>query len=279
MCLMALGQVFTICQAFFLAVVGLKPQYRWDLVGQLNDSRDNDRSFRHWLREASETEVHVHLHFNDSRTSIVSEELPNFPEAHCRGTLFRIVGSMSYYGLTLNVENLGGNLFLNLALSGLAELPSYPLSHYLIDTRLFVVVTSLLGKAAISSAYSILFIITSELYPTVLRNTRMGVCSMASRIGGLLAPFVPSLKSVHLALPFVVFGAAAVSSGMLSLVLPETLHQTLPDGLSDLHITSGNVAYNKLENPLAILILPNPDGTSHHHTPQVLLSRGWNLRA
>ncbi|XP_064185836.1 solute carrier family 22 member 15-like [Anguilla rostrata] len=115
------------------------------------------------------------------------------------------------------------------------------------DTRLFVVVTSLLGKAAISSAYSILFIITSELYPTVLRNTRMGVCSMASRIGGLLAPFVPSLKSVHLVLPFVVFGAAAVSSGMLNLVLPETLHQTLPDGLSDLHITSGNVAYNKLE--------------------------------
>ncbi|KAJ8332294.1 hypothetical protein SKAU_G00427200 [Synaphobranchus kaupii] len=485
--------LYTASEAVLIALVGLKPQFQWDLVGQLNGTRDNDRAFRHWLHEAGETEVHGHLHFNDSHTSIASEWYllgdaaykvslmssvyfcgvligavtfgqlsdqfgrrrllltgltldlvfgvasglsPSFPlfavarfllgvmnggvslvafvllnefvgQAYwaITGTLFSVsfavgimlyaalgyfilswrqlallvnlfaglvlilslfvpesprwlfsrgrlaeaeqvllligqrngrrdlkgslslspaerrrggdragpldlirhpalrsrtlimmynwtVCSLLYYGLTLNVGNLGGNLYLNLALSGLAELPSYPICLYLIGqkwsgrrrslcgflwlggtacfiialllekqgTRPFVLTNSLLGKAAISSAFSIVFVYASELYPTVLRNTGMGVCSMASRVGGLLAPFVPSLKSVHTALPFVVLGAAGVSSGMLSLLLPETLHQTLPESLSDLPITSRGVAYHRLGGGVVTLQQVGSDG-------------------
>ncbi|XP_023932333.1 organic cation transporter protein-like [Lingula anatina] len=44
-----------------------------------------------------------------------------------------MVNSMVYYGLTLNLESLGGNLYLNFLLMGAIEFPGYTLALVLLD--------------------------------------------------------------------------------------------------------------------------------------------------
>ncbi len=50
------------------------------------------------------------------------------------------------------------------------------------------VALEMMGKFAVTASFAIVYGYTAELYPTVVRNTALGACSMAARIGSIIAP-------------------------------------------------------------------------------------------
>ena len=97
------------------------------------------------------------------------------------------------------------------------------------------VILTLCGKFGVSSALAVMFVYTAELFPTNMRNTALGTCSLFARIGGMLAPQVVSLGSLYFtSLPLVIMGVLSLLGGVLILaLLPETLGKPLPETVAD----------------------------------------------
>ncbi|XP_070567477.1 organic cation transporter protein-like [Ptychodera flava] len=139
--------------------------------------------------------------------------------------------SLVYYGLSLNTSNLGGNDYLNTAISGAVEIPAYAASLYVPETVLgrrwslcgtFVVggvalitvlfapscemewigiTLAMIGKFCMTAAFTIIAIFTAEIYPTPLRATGYGLCFMCSRVAAVLAPQSLTLRTLWTHLP------------------------------------------------------------------------------
>ncbi|CAL1296486.1 unnamed protein product [Larinioides sclopetarius] len=172
------------------------------------------------------------------------------------------VNSFLYYGLSFHTNDLAGDPYLNFTLAGLLEFPSYLILYWGIKKRgrrpmlavlMLVAAAScvaisavpqdlswlrtsfaMLGKFCVTGSFGLLYIYTSELFPTVVRNITVGSCSMSARVGSIIAPFVRELgKVTHPVVPNLLFGFLALTSGLLGLLLPETKDQKLPDTLED----------------------------------------------
>ncbi|ELU14225.1 hypothetical protein CAPTEDRAFT_220884 [Capitella teleta] len=178
------------------------------------------------------------------------------------------VSACGYYGLSLNLTTLSGNKYFNLFLGGLCELPAYisaifivrrfgrsrPLSLYLLiggitciiagvipshtssgtDIRWLSRSLAVLGRFSMAGCFSILFLYTSEVFPTVIRNVSVGTCSFWTRMGGVLAPQVLTLGKVTFTqLPFIIFGCLSLVGAFVSLRLPETKDCSLPDTIEE----------------------------------------------
>jgi MFS transporter, OCT family, solute carrier family 22 (organic cation transporter), member 4/5 len=169
--------------------------------------------------------------------------------------------SGTYYGLSWNTNNLGGNALLNFVISGAIELPAYiflllTLNKWgrksilagsmilagavLLTTMVIpqnydwlVITLTMLGKMAITASYGTIYIFSTEQFPTVIRNVGLGAASTSARIGGILAPYCLLLADIWRPLPLMAFGALAFAGGLLSLMLPETHKKKLPDTIAE----------------------------------------------
>lgn len=53
-----------------------------------------------------------------------------------------------------------------------------------------IIVLVMIAKLGITAAFAIVYLITSEIFPTVFRGTTFGITNFIGRLGGVFAPLV-----------------------------------------------------------------------------------------
>ncbi|XP_044536672.1 solute carrier family 22 member 6-like [Gracilinanus agilis] len=90
---------------------------------------------------------------------------------------------------------------------------------------------SVLAKGLMSASLSCTVLLTSELFPTSVRLTGMGITNMVGHLGGAVAPLVLLAGTTNARLPPLLFGSIVLAGGFLVVFLPETKGLPLPDTL------------------------------------------------
>ncbi|XP_077256243.1 solute carrier family 22 member 3 isoform X2 [Temnothorax americanus] len=99
----------------------------------------------------------------------------------------------------------------------------------------------LFGRVTIASTLSIAHLYTIEIFPTVIRGSCLGLCVVFAKIGSLSIPHLLLLKQhVSLSIPLLAVGMLCLFSGVLALILPETLNKILPDQVVDVENVISN---------------------------------------
>ncbi|KAM3601502.1 uncharacterized protein V6R79_013839 [Siganus canaliculatus] len=170
--------------------------------------------------------------------------------------------TVGYFGLSLNTSQLHADPYLSCFFSAAVEVPAYicswlalrhlhrrwsvifvlllgGLSLYfiqLIPSNLMSVSVALemLGKGALTAGTALLFVYAAEIFPTVLRNTAVGLCTMVSRVGSCTAPFLMNLGVYFQYLPYIILGTLSVVSAFTALFLPETYGRPLPQTMEEM---------------------------------------------
>lgn len=169
--------------------------------------------------------------------------------------------AFAYYGIVMDLQKFGVSIYLIQVIFGAVDIPSKLLAlgmlsvlgrritqamclfvsgavifaNTLVPTDMQTVRTALacLGKGFTSASFTTVYLYTGELYPTVIRQTGMGLVSTMARVGSMAAPAVLILDEVLPVLPSLVYGGAAVIATAFALFLPETLNIHLPDTIDD----------------------------------------------
>ncbi|XP_071114900.1 organic cation transporter protein-like [Haliotis cracherodii] len=193
---------------------------------------------------------------------------------------------MGFFGLSMNVTNLSGNVYLNFLLFALVEACAYVICLLLMDrigrkkmlctamlmaglacslsfvpffvtekpNKWVINILACLGNTCVSAGFASVYVFTAELLPTTSRNFGMGLCSVFCRVGSISSPYINDL-TMHITgrysqiLPMLVFGGVAFLAGLLVLLLPETLNKKLPETIKDAEKLGTNVTAENRPTP------------------------------
>ncbi|XP_067106805.1 solute carrier family 22 member 7-like [Osmerus mordax] len=181
--------------------------------------------------------------------------------ALCTGIVWFGVAS-AYYGISFNITGFGVNIYLTQFLYGLIELPAKLAVYYLLDrigrrntevgtlllvglclaTNIFIprdmpivrTTVAVIGKGFSAGSFVTVVLYSSELYPTVVRQSGMGYNSFLARLGVSVAPLILMLEEVWRDLPQVVLCLLAILGGAVASMLPETRDRYLPETIEDI---------------------------------------------
>ncbi|XP_077185470.1 solute carrier family 22 member 6-A-like [Paroedura picta] len=172
--------------------------------------------------------------------------------------------TFAYYGLVMDLQNFGVNIYLVQLIFGAVDFPAKTISVLTISFigRRFTQAATLIlagmailanvfippdmpiirtgfavfGKGCLAASFNCIYLYTGELYPTVLRQTGMGFTNTMARIGGMVAPLAKMTGEYIPFLPSVIYGVAPIMSGIAATCLPETLNVPLRETIEQVEI-------------------------------------------
>ncbi|VTJ50938.1 Hypothetical predicted protein [Marmota monax] len=176
----------------------------------------------------------------------------------------------SYYGLVLDLQSLGRDIFLLQALFGAVDFLGRAttilslrffgrritlagsqalagvsiLANMLVpqDLQTLRVAFAVLGKGCFGMSLTCLTVYRTELFPTPLRMTADGFLQSVGRLGAMVGPLVRMAHQALPLLPPISYGAIPIVSSLLLFSLPETQGLPLPDTIQDLESQASAVA-------------------------------------
>ncbi|XP_054817084.1 organic cation/carnitine transporter 3-like [Prosopis cineraria] len=156
---------------------------------------------------------------------------------------------MVYFGVPLNVGNLGVNIYLSTAFNALLDIPAF-IATYLLDNcrrkpsilgfsiasgisclicavirnelhtvKLWL---SLVSFFSVGTAFNVFLIYVIELFPTSVRNTATSMARQAIVFGAIFSPFLISQGRKNDFFSYGIFGVMILGSASSILCLPET---------------------------------------------------------
>ncbi|XP_068237405.1 organic cation transporter-like protein [Palaemon carinicauda] len=166
-----------------------------------------------------------------------------------------MLGTMIYYGLGLNANNLSVDPYMYIFLGGVMEIVAY-ISLWLIlmytgrrntlATLFFlcsasisivgilmfnspeaptsaIISLSLCGKLSSTATHHLIWLMTAELFPTKYRPIVIGQAGVFGRLGSTCSTYINDiLGRAAIWAPSAVFGLASLISGICAIFLPET---------------------------------------------------------
>ncbi|XP_042887776.1 organic cation transporter protein-like [Penaeus japonicus] len=174
--------------------------------------------------------------------------------------------SLVFDGLNLSGATFSADPFLYIILGGVMEIPGYSLTAPLIqrfgrrwptsasfliggvlilalafiptDISWLVMTLAMSGKLCISGSFQIIYVYSTELFPTEVRSQAIGAASVFSQLASVILPYITTVLGPILPwLPSLLFGGSSLIAGFATLALKETLNMPLPDTITDLKKT------------------------------------------
>ncbi|XP_048216191.1 solute carrier family 22 member 20-like [Perognathus longimembris pacificus] len=207
---------------------------------------------------------YIHSEFANVRTSSSILDLfrtPAIRKVTCCLMMVWFSNSVAYYGVAMDLQKFGLNIYLVQALFGLIDIPAMlvatttmlyvgrraTVASFLFLAGLMVIANmfvpedmqtlrtaqAALGKGCLASSFICIYLFTGELYPTEIRQMGMGFASVNARVGGLAAPLITTLGEFNPILPPMAFGATSVLAGLaVTCFLTETRNVPLAETIA-----------------------------------------------
>ncbi|KAH9622792.1 hypothetical protein KSS87_005689 [Heliosperma pusillum] len=190
-----------------------------------------------------------------------------------------------YYGVQLNVENMNFSKYFSTIINAVMEIPAvlvgslllscterrtlYSYSAYVTGVTCFTCMVFTKGRGGaigswvqlalegigfmtVSMAFDVLYIYAVELFPTNVRNFAVSLLRQALMLGASVAPLLVAVGRLSPTLSFMVFGCAAVVSGLVSFWLPETKNAPLYETLEQQEKAENLGGHASLESGLQL---------------------------